>query len=649
MGFHSYNQWSDYIPQGTRKKIFSGGAGEGFGGGLAVWPYFHTHERGSLLGSPLLALARPGHSCKEQQMVSTPKTLLELNIPSPGNTNPLGYSREDDKFSYSNLENYTGNNSIFPDGISIGDPIEIDFTSKRVKPTIPESDNVFLDIDALGDEDNWEYVPAGVDPLLPTVLDPTGMVGAARSFFQLQAGRSRPHPNTNVWGVMNEQYNSFSEAGGITFPPLSVYRDVERNKLIQGQPYSFCVYLRGKAKGDESFQDNYATSAMVTIAPIGSNNSYTRLVLKLGEPAREPIYWEAGSHTSSILTNGHSYTGDDAASVEEIVVPWNNLYPNADKVSWYKVRVTIPYDAFEMNAGNATLGIDAVQNKGLRCFVQAYNDRFDGLLPEDIHAHSVMEREAILHTPCKLLTWGYGLYASTGAGDFRRYEHQRMFRLGQEQLHPTTTNNGANAATGEIANVISYDSSLENIFTTYENEEIFVGRQLYRDDNGGVYTYEKDLSGLKKLTLLKTNAPRSVFKSNLFKGISFYDNSGLEYSGPINFSIGKRILRPENYSQESEAERVLTLSGTLAGTNIGKYIKGSKPIEPVDLLHLFRYFNKLGKSATRKGFNTRVWSDSSAVHCASGGSRLSYRVHPDTVGIGEDGTYGNYTQLEVDN
>jgi len=648
-GFHSYNQWSDYIPQGKREEISQNPTSLGFGGGLAVWPYFHTHQRGSLLGSPLLALARPGHSCIEQHMVSTPKTFLELNTLLPGNTNPLGYSKEDDRFFYSDLENYTGNNpfSGWIVGFSIGEPIEIDFTSKRVKPTITESDNVFLDIDALGDEDNWEYVPAGVDPLLPTVLDPTGMVGAARSFFQLQAGRSRAHPNTNVWGVSDEQYNSFSEAGGITFPPLSVYRDVERNKLIQGQPYSFCVYLRGKAKGDESFQDNYATSAMVTIAPIGSNNSYTRLVLKLGEPVASP-YWGAGAYTSSILTNGHSYTGDDAASVEEIVVPWTTLYPNADKVSWYKVRVTIPYDAFEMNAGNATLGIDAVQNKGLRCFVQAYNDRFDGLLPEDLPVGN-NQREAILHTPCKLLTWGYGLYAATRAGDFRRYEQSRVFRLGHNQLNPTPSNNGGNAATGEIANVISYDSAQTNMLTIYENEEVLVGRKLYKDSNDEVYTYEKDLSSLKKLTLVKSSAPYSVFKANLYKGIKFYDNSGLEYSGPINFSLGKRILRPENFSQEPESARVLTLSGSIEGTNIGKSVKGYKSIEPIDLLHLFRYFNKLGKAATRKGFNTRVWSDSSAVHCASGGSRLSYRNHPDPVGTGEDGTYGNYTQLEVDN
>jgi len=65
---------------------------------------------------------------------------------------------------------------------------------------------------------------------------------------------------------------------------------------------------------------------------------------------------------------------------------------------------------------------------------------------------------------------------------------------------------------------------------------------------------------------------------------------------------------------------------------------------------MFRYFNKIGQINKGSGFSTRVAADSSALHCSGGGSRLSYRTHPDNTSIGTSGTaYFNFTNIDIIN
>ena len=140
--------------------------------------------------------------------------------------------------------------------------------------------------------------------------------------------------------------------------------------------------------------------------------------------------------------------------------------------------------------------------------------------------------------------------------------------------------------------------------------------------------------------------------TKLYKKVDLYDSSGAKYDGKVSLSLDKYLLRP---SQEGETEiesvRRLSVSGTKQGTNIGQQVYGNIPLEPREMLHLFRYFNKLGKSyVIGDAFNTRVPQDSSAIHDVSGGSRLSYRFDPGTNGVGSpDATYGNFTNINITN
>ena len=110
------------------------------------------------------------------------------------------------------------------------------------------------------------------------------------------------------------------------------------------------------------------------------------------------------------------------------------------------------------------------------------------------------------------------------------------------------------------------------------------------------------------------------------------------------YTLNENLVRPADFDGEPETNRSLTISGVTEGTNFGKSVSTSVKVQPIDLLHLFRYFNTVGKAATGKGFNTRVLNDSSGVHEASGGSRLSYRVLPDLSST-VDGTFKNFTNI----
>ena len=167
----------------------------------------------------------------------------------------------------------------------------MDFTTRRVRPNVTdEGHGSFMGLNMLlndyNDKDNWSYSPES-DYLLPKVLDPTGMVPSGLSIFSLMDLKI-PGGQQNTMTV-TQYYQSliqdafFEKGHGITFPPMSTYRDIGREKLQHLQDYSFQVYVRGQDTFDAATKDLWATSAIVTLAPIGSNNSYTRLVLSLGD------------------------------------------------------------------------------------------------------------------------------------------------------------------------------------------------------------------------------------------------------------------------------------------------------------------------------------------------------------------------------
>ena len=645
-GFLSENEWSPYINNGEREQIGANASPNqliGQGLGQAKWvPSNHRDNQ----GMPLLGIARPGHSYSEQWLASEhflgdgETQTLNSNF---GYVNPLGFTRADDEFDYNNLDSQVGfgiGNNYANRKTSVGSPIMMDFTTRRVRPDITdEGQGSESSLNSLlsdyNNEGNWSYSPES-DYLLPKVLDPTGMVASGLSIFSLMDLKI-PGGGANTMTV-TAYYDSlikeafFEKGHGITFPPMSTYRDIGRDKLQHLQDYSFQVYVRGQDTFDAATKDLWATSAIVTLAPIGSNNSYTRLVLSLGDMTGGAADGtaESSTHSSTILTNGHSYTGADAAAVEEVEVVRSSTNPQYGKVSWYKIRVTLPYNAYELDAGGEP-------NLGLRCTVQAWNNRFDGGFPDELPQRPD-NQDTVTYVPCKLLTWGYGLYVGKAGGDFTRKQTQ-LTRMGTKALDEGVSHPG-----GGIYPAIAYESNLENILTSTENVEVFNDREIYHDENKELHTYDKASSGLQKLTYIVGQGSDDIYNGKLYKGVNLYDNSGALYSGPMLYTLNENLVRPADFDGEPETNRSLTISGVTEGTNFGKSVSTSVKVQPIDLLHLFRYFNTVGKAATGKGFNTRVLNDSSGVHEASGGSRLSYRVLPDLSST-VDGTFKNFTNI----
>ena len=100
--------------------------------------------------------------------------------------------------------------------------------------------------------------------------------------------------------------------------------------------------------------------------------------------------------------------------------------------------------------------------------------------------------------------------------------------------------------------------------------------------------------------------------------------------------------------EEVNAYNGLVVDGGGTGTFITRLIESKLELEPKELLHLFRYFNSVGQKKRGEAFLTRVPSDSSEIHSVSGGSRVSYRTHPDNTFVGTSGsTYGNFTNINV--
>ena len=631
-GFLSFNEWSPYVNSGPREVIGDeANASIGQGAGLPFWPEM-SEKFDEKQGAPLLALSRPGHSYREQWVEG--EDFLDNGPVSFGETNPLGFRRVDDEFSYSNMyANFGSNNMNGPTKTSVGSPIMTDFTTRRVKCNYTESNNLQVELGELGNEANWEYVPNGGDPLLPTILDPKGLVASSLAIYQVVNVKINNEDITNQYNTFDWEsvggISKFTDDGhGITFPPMSVYRDVSRDKLIHAQRYSFSVYVRGNASVAGETRDLYATSAMLTISTIGTTTSYTRLNITV------PDFDSGESVSLTREMNGHTLTGLNAGEVETISVPVAND-PNTT-VNWYKMRVTMPYDALEKD-------ISGKENLGIRCTLQAYNDRFDNLLPEHITGNAAT-KYTHEHIPCKLLTWGYGLWAAPDSGTFRRITGD-ITKVGRHSFgihsHPEGLNPNLDFSVnpGVIPNVIMYDSNAAGVDS--QTEYYYTNRKIVHGEDKQLYVYDKDVSGLKKLTLVDDVADNDLFNSKLYKTVKIEDTSGVRYTGPIEYSLSRNLIRPPTFTGEIELERILSASGDGGGTNVGVDVEGSVPVTPEDLLHLLRYFNRLGKDtclvkvgaglppSSIGGFNTRVPYYSSGIHNVSGGSRLSYRSNPD--------------------
>ena len=598
-GFLSFGDWSDYISVGERAEGFSEqdlGPGAYGGGDNGVCWWFQGDDPVILPAGdrtpikPLLGVSRSGHDYKEQ------------NVGSVAVANPFARIPVEENIPTEILNGVPG-------VVSVGATQEADFTSYRRTDS-----GVFHN----------------VDPLLPTIVDPLGYVTSATAFKNLININLEKSPTSDRFSWLTSGV-WVDKGHAITFPPMSIYRDIERAKLIHGKEYTFAIHVA--SPGSYISQENYAgkigfaTSAILTLAPIGSAESYTRLTLRLPRDGTDTD----SAVASSLQVNGHPLTGGAAARVTVSSVNPEGGYPTtkSDNLLWYRMEVTLPYDSFELDTANKP-------NLGLRCTLQAYNDYWDGALGLDGQPPNL----SFEYYPCRLWTWGPTLHAEASATPFTRYP---------STVYGVSRVNGGHwgawADSYATADTIIYNS-INNIL---EEETVFP-REVYKKDDE-LYMYNKEASGLSKLTVAHDVAKNTRFASKLYKKVQLLDSSGNLYDGNLTLSPDEYLIREKYGAEEvSELGRRLTVSGTQEGSNILKRATGKILLEPRELLHLFQYFNKLGKQCAGPAINTRVYQDSSGIMDVSGGSRLSYRVNPDNPNICLDGintTFKNYTKIDV--
>jgi P2-related tail formation protein len=709
-GFLSFNNWSPYPNQGIREKVAQqeeGGIGfyanaDGPGLGCWKWDVLGNHPiprslNDRSMGLNLLGLARAGHASYEQNKTTDDQPHSTAGVTSWASTNPQGIHPLEEYFTYTDSEDLPGStgtgfswatmgsvseyvpdstqpmlefyqdpNSIpFPWGMSPGAATMIDFTTRRLRCTAVETGDITQEMNAYDDYLNWEWAP-GEDPLLPTMLDPMGTVASGLAIWNLvnqdvhhvplPQGQGISEYNTRrfMWHEdpsFNEKF--IGEGHGITFPPMSVYRDIRKEDLLDDQYYTFSLWVAGGLEGISTTQFNdenikrtregYASSAILTISPIGTANSYTRLVLALPTPVQSAN--PQNSATSAILTNGHTLVDASAARLREVSQPAS---PGSDNtIRWFRMEVTMPYDAFELDSGGAP-------NLGIRCTLQAYNNTYDSSLPENLNTGTSDEeralRESLIYSPCRLNTWGYMLNARPDLSDGFNDDLVGFTRKETilEGVGTRTWDEDFQAFSGRVPAII-YEGNGSVADARYEAAvfETNSPKKVY-DTSGQLSMFNKSVSSIQKLTVLKDSENNESFNSEIYNKVRLYDNSGLEYAGDIYMDINKTLQRPANYPLESGIDRVLTVSGINPGTNITRSAAGIVPVEPRELLHLFRYFNKIGKGIGGTAFNTRRMYDSSAIHAASGGSRLDYTMNPDNPHLGtKAANYENFTRIDT--
>jgi len=707
-GFLSYNHWSPYIHRGRRALVGVDETGDPFslyatadGPGRGCfkwsetglgWPTQEDIVTGRS-GYRLQGLARPGHASIEQHKVleDNPSNPLEIGW---GHSNPMSYHPLEEFFSYHPNDippvsqpptgelydflydrpswEYTGLYE-FPWGMAPGSMIMLDFTSRRMNCGVIETGDVEIDIAQYDDYLKWNYSGPGEDPLLPLVLDPTGTVASSMAIWHLinsdVLGTTVPSPSFDDYDNRRLRWdqNSYSgktledkfldEGHGITFPPLSIYKDISKDDLVHDQYYTFSTWVATSPEGFpdltdtadlEKIRHTYATSAILTISPIGSKNSYTRLVLSLPDPVA--LNYPLNSATSSILTNGHSLLDTSAARCREETVPIH--YATTDRtLRWFRMEVTMPYDAFELDSSYR-------ENLGIRCTLQAINGHFDSILPPLLpgfggttQEHEA-ERESYITNPCRLNSWGSVFNVRPDLAEGHNDPLAGFTRMPSLLTgvggYTSWNNNAFQQYPGKVGSII-YVGEGSVVHPEYEVQlfEEFAPKKVY-NVSGELSIYTKDVSSLQKITVVKDAEPNNeFFKSRIYNQVALYDNSGVEYQGDMELSLDKNLLRPRNFDDEFELERRLLVSGTNPGTNIVKNVEGIIPVTPKELLHTFRYFNKIGKGVNGNAFNSRNAVDSAAIHSVSGGSRLDYTINPDNPHIGTSSTFGGYTRIDT--
>jgi hypothetical protein len=449
-------------------------------------------------------------------------------------------------------------------------------------------------------------------------------------------------------------------------PRAATYYDIHADDLVGGQDYTFTIYV-AKPPFAQQTQKNWGypngshgqpttmegvwgqngaaacTSATVNICPIDVATSFSRIVIDL----------DTGDYDATSLGNG----SDGTVEVIEYTTP--------DPVTWYKVQVTLQYNHTEEDmwygGGETPLFTEGPQppgyngptvkpNYGLRAFVQGINTRADGTInpPED--------DKAPIDIPGVMMVWGSTITKNKNVQWERSSTQWGLCSSSIEyELPPDCFMNLCYKMNPETTQIIYTAYTVTDPFWIPGSEfPVKTERVLNVDGNGEITYTNPNTSSLDKVTLAVPgdgSYPQRNYASSLL-----YDASGkLVRNTQIVVDSTERLMLfdkstqyyPETYQNVLEARH----DNILQPTNVNYCIAGSIPLIPKELLHLFRYFNYIGQTTKGSGLNTRVANvDSTGVHCASGGSRLSYRTHPDNFSIGTSGvTFHNFTDIDITN
>lgn len=479
--------------------------------------------------------------------------------------NPLGYTGLQDTLT-------TNVYSYFP----VGAVTDLVFWSLRFNPSYTG--------DGVWQEDRFKSI----------IQDPLGKLdySVVKENYQI--------PNTHPQFQMDE---------GRTFSPMSTYQDVTREKLIHDKKYTFSTYVSypSGVTGFGSLADDRATSAILTIAPIGSQTSYTRVTFNFGV--------EGTTNASAIETNGHTLTGADAAQVHKVIQNTSNGAGYPHDAVWYRLQVTLPYDSTELD-------LSGEANLGLRCSLHAYNDAYDNNVPAD-WASQTQRKYIAAH----IHAWGPALHQSESPKEWERYTDVLPLADGIT-----------------LVDAVLYKSE-GNIIYEFDNN-------LVQDALGKLYQYDSKTSSLDPLTVAVDAPNNTEYASWLYSHPTLIDTSGYTFNSANNamsLKLDKTnvLIRSKLYDTDYATKDLeLTVSAGGLGTNMKTRVAGTLPFTPTEILHLFRYFNKVGQVSWGKGVNTRVEADASGLHASGGGSRLNYRIHGAS---GATSKFGNFSGLDITN
>lgn len=459
-------------------------------------------------------------------------------------------------------------------------------------------------------------------PWRDAIYDPTG------TYFGIETRRkfdNDPHAFAD-WG-RNATLDFLS--GGV--PPNGIWQDIKYDELVDGQDYTFSVYLK---TGDGNIE--------VTTDPVTNTNTYSYggfvVTLSYLRPYH-PVSWFGYSPSGAVGTTPNAgndgntahwdaakslpyatfrYTpGTDASSMQV----WNTAIPEEncwkfEKLSngWFRVGVSLKWRSNWMIHSDE---YDSATNQA----PWDNKEKFGTEKPWEVH----------------------GLRVSIQA--VKPYGYQ----------HDTIGNSVAFTSAWKAWGTLFHEGDSSDIYDfSYLDNDLFAGDRpivrepkelCYLDSSGNVFTGDVSVSAVSDVgswgrigrvtTAVRTNYSQDMPLIKLNTQISAVDFAHNDYTG---FFYLDDMFKPNDLAGNNFT--------SITHKSQGSYVKAPKKayvdLEKEELLVLLRYFNKLTNNlGSRNSFVT------SGIMDASGGGRLNYRYHPyQKLGDGNISTQAaNYLQI----